>query len=163
MATTRQDVKSVTRGCEYFLARMTDGCVGGGEGDRLKYLPYPNQGHHTTQVFPNGLPNRLSTGLGFLMTLLCRFFYLLSFYKEIFFFFVYVIQHCFICRPTVSTLLEEDGIVKPMNFATKALAARRSNKSARSHPLDLLSGLPNCCILAVPLSYIPDLQTTVLN
>ncbi len=43
------------------------------------------------------------------------------------------IQHCFICRPSDSTVSEDAGIA-PRNVATKALAARRSNYSARSHP-----------------------------
>ncbi len=45
----------------------------------------------------------------------------------------YFIQHCFICRPSDSTASEEAGI-EPRTVATLALAARRSNHSARSHP-----------------------------
>jgi hypothetical protein len=40
-------------------------------------------------------------------------------------FFMYCIQHCFFCRPSDSTVSEDAGI---------ALAVRRSNHSARSHP-----------------------------
>jgi hypothetical protein len=38
---------------------------------------------------------------------------------------MYCIQHCFICRPSDSTV---------WTAATSALAVRRSNHSARSHP-----------------------------
>jgi hypothetical protein len=51
-----------------------------------------------------------------------------------FFLLMYEIQHCFICRPTDSTLSEDAGI-KIGTVATTALAVRRSNHSARSHPL----------------------------
>jgi hypothetical protein len=57
-----------------------------------------------------------------------------------FFLFMYDIQHCFICRPSDSTGSEDAGI-KPRTVATAALAVRRSNHSARSHPqirLDLI-------------------------
>jgi hypothetical protein len=49
------------------------------------------------------------------------------------FFFMYDIQHCFICRPSDSTVSEDAGL-KPRTVATTALAVRRSNHSARSHP-----------------------------
>ncbi len=45
-------------------------------------------------------------------------------------FFMYIIQHCFICHPSDSTLLEDAGI-KPRAVVTLALAVRLSN--ARSH------------------------------
>ncbi len=48
-------------------------------------------------------------------------------------FFMYVIQHCFICRPSDSTVSEEAGI-EPRTVATLALTDRRSNHLARSHP-----------------------------
>ncbi len=55
-------------------------------------------------------------------------------------FFMYHIQHCFICRPSDSTVSEDAGI-EPRTVATTALAVRRSNHSlrfrphsARSHP-----------------------------
>ncbi len=44
-------------------------------------------------------------------------------------FWKYFIQHCFICRHSDSTVSE-----KPRTIATFALAVRRSNPSARSHP-----------------------------
>jgi hypothetical protein len=46
---------------------------------------------------------------------------------------MYCIQHCFICRPSDSTVSEDAGI-DPRTVATSALAVRRSNHSARSHP-----------------------------
>ncbi len=46
---------------------------------------------------------------------------------------MYDIQHCFICRPSDSTVPEDAGI-EPTIVATTALAVRRSNRSARSHP-----------------------------
>jgi hypothetical protein len=45
---------------------------------------------------------------------------------------MYLIQHCFICHPSDSTVSEDVGI-KPRTVATLALTARRNN-SARSHP-----------------------------
>ncbi len=52
------------------------------------------------------------------------------------FFTIYCIQHCFICRPSDSTVSEDAG---PRTVATLALADRRSNHSARSHPLSSMS------------------------
>ncbi len=46
---------------------------------------------------------------------------------------MYVIQHCFIDRPTDSNVSEDAGIER-RTVATLALTARRSNHSARSHP-----------------------------
>ncbi len=51
-------------------------------------------------------------------------------------FFMYVIQHCFICRPSDSAVSEDAGI-EARTVATFALTARRSNHSARSHPQNL--------------------------
>ncbi len=48
------------------------------------------------------------------------------------YFFPYNIQHCFICRPSDSTVPTDAGI-EP-STVTGALAARRSNHQARSHP-----------------------------
>jgi hypothetical protein len=48
--------------------------------------------------------------------------------------------HCFICRPSDSTVSEDAGI-EPRTVATTALTIRRSNHSARSHAqsrLDLI-------------------------
>jgi hypothetical protein len=46
-------------------------------------------------------------------------------------FFSYYIQHCFLCRPSDSTVPTDAGI-EPWTVATSALAVRRSNHSARS-------------------------------
>ncbi len=45
----------------------------------------------------------------------------------------YCVQNCFICRPSDSTVSEDAGI-EPRTGATSAVAVRRSNRSARSHP-----------------------------
>jgi hypothetical protein len=50
-----------------------------------------------------------------------------------FFLLMYVIQHCFLCRPSDSTVSEDAGI-EPRTVATMALTARRSNHLARFHP-----------------------------
>ncbi len=50
-----------------------------------------------------------------------------------FFLFMYDIQHCFICRPSDSTVSEAAGI-QLRTVATTALAVRRSNHSVRFHP-----------------------------
>ncbi len=63
-----------------------------------------------------------------------------SFYKSsLLDFLMHFIQHCFICRPSLSIMLEDAGI-EPRTVATSALAVRRSNHLARSHPhsLDLI-------------------------
>ncbi len=64
-------------------------------------------------------------------------------------FFMYDIQHCFICLPSDSTVSEDAGI-EPRTVATPALAVRRSNhspryihNSARSHPLTCLHSCPS--------------------
>jgi hypothetical protein len=45
---------------------------------------------------------------------------------------MYFIQHCFICRPSDSTVSEDAGI-EPRTVATSALAVRRSSHSATLH------------------------------
>jgi hypothetical protein len=51
---------------------------------------------------------------------------------------MYDIQHCFICRPSDSTLSEDAGIEpRTVAIATMALAVRRSNHSA-----DLILSIP---------------------
>ena len=58
----------------------------------------------------------------------------LHFFTRGFFVFFYVlIQHYFICRQSDSTVSENAGI-EPRTVATSALALRRPNHSARSHP-----------------------------
>jgi hypothetical protein len=46
--------------------------------------------------------------------------------------FYVVIQHCFVCRPSDSTV-SGDAEIEPRTVATLALTARRSNQSAGSH------------------------------
>jgi hypothetical protein len=46
---------------------------------------------------------------------------------------MYFVQHCFICRPSDSTVSEDAGI-EPRTVATSAMAVRRSSHSATSHP-----------------------------
>ncbi len=54
-------------------------------------------------------------------------------FLDFFFLSMYCNQHCFICRPSDSTVSEDAGI-EPRPVATSALAVSRSNHSARSHP-----------------------------
>jgi hypothetical protein len=54
--------------------------------------------------------------------------------KGDFFVFMYCIQHCFIRRPSDSSVSKDAGIVPCRTVATSALTVRRSNHSARSHP-----------------------------
>ncbi len=54
------------------------------------------------------------------------FFFFLIFFGGIFSFCSYNIQHCFICRPSDSTVPTDAGI-EPRTVATSALAVRRSN------------------------------------
>jgi hypothetical protein len=61
------------------------------------------------------------------------FFFLNIFWEDFFSFVPYNIQHCFICRPSDSTVPTDAGI-EPRTVATGALAVRRSNHWARSHP-----------------------------
>ncbi len=51
----------------------------------------------------------------------------------VFIFVMYFIQHCFISRPSDSFVSEDAGI-EPRTVATVALAVRRSDLSAGSHP-----------------------------
>ncbi len=48
-------------------------------------------------------------------------------------FLAYYIQHCFICRPSESTVPTDAGI-EPRSVANDALAVGRFNHQARSHP-----------------------------
>jgi hypothetical protein len=45
------------------------------------------------------------------------------------YFFIYDIQHCFICRPSDTTVSEDAG-TEARTVATAALAVRRSNHTA---------------------------------
>jgi hypothetical protein len=59
---------------------------------------------------------------------------LIGFYIYFFYFFsMYCIQHCFVCRPPDFTVSEDAGI-EPRTIATSALAIRRSNQ----YRLDLI-------------------------
>ena len=62
-----------------------------------------------------------------------RRYYNISKQGDIWFFLCYFIQHCFICRPSDSTVPTDAGIA-PRTVARIAFAARRSNHQARSHP-----------------------------
>jgi hypothetical protein len=62
-----------------------------------------------------------------------------------FFLFNYVVQHCFICRPSDFSVSEDAGI-ESRTVATLALTARRSNQSARSHPFYI-------CLLSVSIAF----------
>ncbi len=55
------------------------------------------------------------------------------FFLSGFFLFMYVIQNCFICRFSDSTVAE-DALIEPRIVATLELTARRSNYSARYRP-----------------------------
>ncbi len=61
-----------------------------------------------------------------------------------FFILMYVIQHCFIYRPSDSTV-SEDAEIETRTVATLALTARRSNNLARSHPRTRLNLIHKLC------------------
>jgi hypothetical protein len=46
---------------------------------------------------------------------------------------MYCIRHCFVFRPSDSTVSEDAGI-EPGTVATSALTVRRTNHSGKSHP-----------------------------
>jgi hypothetical protein len=58
--------------------------------------------------------------------LICQDHIIIFFFLGDFLFFSYCIQHCFICRPSDSTVPTDAGI-EPRTVATSALAVRRSN------------------------------------
>ncbi len=68
----------------------------------------------------------------------------------------YIIQHCFICRPSDSTVPTDAGI-EPRTVATGALAVRRSNHKAKSHP-NKLSWLPWCPPIATNIIILPKVS-----
>jgi hypothetical protein len=55
---------------------------------------------------------------------------------------MYVIQHCFICRPSDSTVSEVAGI-EPSTVVNLTLTARLCPHSARSHKIKWKRGLMN--------------------
>ncbi len=57
----------------------------------------------------------------------------INFFLRVIFWIFHIIQNCFICRLSDSTLSEDSGI-EPRTVATLVLTARRSNYSPRSHP-----------------------------
>jgi hypothetical protein len=61
-----------------------------------------------------------------LHVVMCTSFFFLIFFGGFFIFSLYCIQHCFICRPSDSTVPTDAGI-EPKTVATGALAVRRSN------------------------------------
>ncbi len=69
------------------------------------------------------------------------------------FLFMYVIQHCFNCRPSDFPVSADAGI-EPTTVATFTLTARRFNHSARSHPIPCNS---------ICLNTSKDTQTTRLR
>ncbi len=72
------------------------------------------------------------------------------------FLFMYVLQHCFICRPSNSTV-SEDGGTEPKAVAT-VITARRFNQSAKSHQQKIkVSYLKMLCSLDPPQTYFTPL------
>ncbi len=65
---------------------------------------------------------------------------------------MYVIQHCFIGRPSISTVSEDVGI-EPRTVGTLAYAVRRSNHSAHLHRLDLIWSNLSPLFIFHPLLY----------
>ncbi len=97
----------------------------------LRYSPWGDTSDTTTVAVPTrGVP-----------LLIWKNIHNFSFITFFFFFggggffiiFAYCIQHCFICRPTDSTVPTDAGI-EPRTVVTGALPVRRSNHKARSHP-----------------------------
>ncbi len=75
--------------------------------------------------------------------------------------FMYIIQQCFICCPLGFHALPEDAGIEPRTVATLALPARRSNHSARSHPLARLDLIHYSSARSHPLARL-DLLLQVL-
>ncbi len=71
------------------------------------------------------------------------------------FIFMYIIQHCFICCLSDSTVSEDAGI-EPRTFATSALTTRRSNLSATSHHLSARSHPTPATLIQSRLDLIPS-------
>ncbi len=81
--------------------------------------------HHSVIVFYCTYPRPPKLVVSY-MHKLKRFFFRI-------FLFMYVIPHCFICRPSDSTV-SVDAEIEPRTVATLALTGRRSNHWARPHP-----------------------------
>jgi hypothetical protein len=79
-----------------------------------------------------GILSRCTVALSTFSLKVCKKFkfktslFFLFFWGGFFLFFAYNIQHCFICRPSDSTV-PTDARIKPRTVATGALAVRRSN------------------------------------
>jgi hypothetical protein len=75
---------------------------------------------------------------------------------------MYDIPHCFICRPSDFTV-SEDTEIEPRTVATTSLV-RRSNHSARSHPLIKVVNFSFCIKYFLDFgSYKPRDTRTVIN
>jgi hypothetical protein len=75
---------------------------------------------------------------------------------------MYVIQHCFICRPSDSTVSKDAGI-EPRTVATLALTARCSNHLARSHTQRMIKTFVLVLIAYYLLIYDPLVRRTALE
>ncbi len=71
--------------------------------------------------------------------------------------FLYVIPHCSMCRPSDYTV-SENASIEPRTVATLALTDRRSNHSARSHPVYMLQVGRNSDIYVTMVSYTHQVQ-----
>jgi hypothetical protein len=92
---------------------------------------------HTTGAIQHVLVKTKENARQHIMTLFSK-----GDYFGFFLFYMYDIQHCFICRPSDSTVSEDAGI-EPKTVATTALALRCSNHSAaRYHPYPMILNSP---------------------
>jgi len=51
------------------------------------------------------------------------------------------VQHCFICRPSHSTVSEEDAGIEPRTVATSALATTQPHTTSHPHQLNFMAPL----------------------
>ncbi len=72
-------------------------------------------------------------------------------------FFMYDIHHCFICRPSDSTV-SEDAEIEPRTVATTALNVRRSDHSAKSHPIYMYILITVLLLIYVLRSFIRSVK-----
>ncbi len=86
----------------------------------------PAQHLHLLWHFPAWISNFLSELYQINKSSEKNSFFKIFFWGDFFLFFSYNIQHCFICRPSDSTVPTDAGI-EPRTVATGALAVRRSN------------------------------------
>ncbi len=103
-------------------------------GMSLTKLPLGRNNSVMTSLFPPReslvVTSRLGTGNS------RSFFYGVDplFLNRFYFLFLYFIRHCFICRPSDSTVSEDAGI-EHRTVAILSLTFRRSKHSARSRPV----------------------------